>query len=108
MPTYDYQCSGCGHTFELRQAFDADPVTACPKCRDRVRRLFHAPAIIYKGTGFYTTDYKRSQASSPDYSKEDSASSDSSKSKESTKSTKVEAGNDAKEKSVKESAPSEA
>lgn len=108
MPTYDYRCSSCGHTFELRQAFDADPVTVCPKCHQEVRRLFHAPAIIYKGSGFYTTDYKRSHANSSDYSKEDSDSKDSSKSEESTKGTKAESGDGAKEKSVKESAPSEA
>jgi len=108
LPTYDYRCSSCGHTFELRQTFAADPVTACPKCQHEVRRLFHAPAIIYKGSGFYTTDYKRSHANSSDSSKDGSTSKDSSKSEESTKGTKTESGDGAKEKSVKESAPSEA
>ena len=73
MPTYDYRCTNCAHTFELRQSFESEPVTACPKCNHKARRLFHTPAIIYKGSGFYTTDYKNNHASSPDYSK-DSAS----------------------------------
>ena len=107
MPTYDYRCSSCGHIFEIRQTFDAEPVTACPKCSNKVHRLLHAPAVIYKGSGFYTTDYKRSNANSSDNSKDGSASKDSSKSEESTKGTKAESGDGAKEKSVKESAPSE-
>jgi len=112
LPTYDYRCNSCGHTFELRQTFAADPITSCPKCQQEVRRLFHAPAIIYKGSGFYTTDYKRSSANSSDYSKEGSAdgsaSKESSKSEESTKGTTAKSDGDAKQELVKESAPSEA
>ena len=70
MPTYDYRCTNCTHTFELRQSFESEPVTTCPKCDHKARRLFHTPVIIYKGSGFYTTDYKNNQASSPDYSKD--------------------------------------
>ncbi len=60
MPTYDYQCSECGHVFELRQSFDSEPLGTCPLCGSLARRKFHAVPIIYKGTGFYTTDYKKS------------------------------------------------
>ena len=58
MPTYDYQCSDCGHVFELKQSFDSEPLGTCPHCEGMARRKFHAVPIIYKGTGFYTTDYK--------------------------------------------------
>jgi putative FmdB family regulatory protein len=60
MPTYDYECDGCGHKFEEFQSITAAPVRTCPKCRKRkVRRLIGAGAgIIFKGSGFYQTDYR--------------------------------------------------
>lgn len=59
MPLYDYECVACGHVYELRQSFSAEPVDACPQCAGTSKRRFHAVPIIYKGTGFYTTDYGR-------------------------------------------------
>ena len=66
MPRYDYECSECGLTFELKQSFDADPEGVCPSCSGSSRRKFHAVPIIYKGSGFYTTDYKGTGYSPPD------------------------------------------
>ena len=63
MPLYDYECVACGHVFELRQSFDADPEGVCPRCSGSSRRKFHAVPIIYKGSGFYTTDYKHTSYS---------------------------------------------
>jgi putative FmdB family regulatory protein len=60
MPLYDYQCPSCFHEFELRQSFNADPDAVCPRCEGVSRRKFHAVPVIYKGSGFYTTDYGRS------------------------------------------------
>ena len=80
MPTYDYRCNHCGHAFELRQGFEADPVEVCPVCRKQARRLLHVPAIIYKGSGFYTTDYKNNHVSSPASAKNGASSSEPSKS----------------------------
>jgi len=62
MPTYDYRCEACGHSFELFQSIKADPVTTCPECREeRVRRVIGAGGgFIFKGSGFYITDYARS------------------------------------------------
>lgn len=60
MPIYDYECLNCGNRFELRQGFNADPEEVCPRCHGKARRRFHSVAVIYKGSGFYTTDYKRS------------------------------------------------
>ena len=60
MPTYGYVCDLCDHEFELRQGFDAEPRQPCPRCRGAARRRFHAVGVIYKGSGFYTTDYRKS------------------------------------------------
>ena len=66
MPTYDYECLGCKHTFELFQMMSAKPINKCPKCgKNKVRRLIGAGmGIIFKGTGFYETDYKRKENNS--------------------------------------------
>lgn len=63
MPRYDYECLSCSHVFELRQSFSDEPVGTCPQCEGRSRRKFHAVPVIYKGSGFYTTDYARSNIS---------------------------------------------
>ncbi len=65
MPTYEYECRVCAHTFESFQKITADPIKRCPKCGKSVRRLFGGGmGIIFKGSGFYTTDYKHSHGSS--------------------------------------------
>jgi putative FmdB family regulatory protein len=58
MPTYEYRCTK-GHTFEVFQSMSEDPVTKCEVCGKPVERVFHAPAVHFKGSGFYTTDYAR-------------------------------------------------
>ena len=61
MPTYDYKCLSCGHSFELFQSMSADPVSKCYKCNGEVKRLIGAGVgPIFKGSGFYHTDYKNS------------------------------------------------
>ena len=62
MPTYDYQCDACQHRFELFQSITADPIKKCPECgKNKVRRLISAgAAVLFKGSGFYTTDYRSS------------------------------------------------
>ena len=65
MPIYDYHCTSCSHRFELRQGFSAEPVEACPACHGQANRLFHPATVIYKGSGFYTTDYARKHVSAP-------------------------------------------
>ena len=59
MPIYDYECAECAHRFELRQGFDSDTVQVCPKCQSSAHRKLHSVPVIYKGSGFYTTDYAR-------------------------------------------------
>jgi putative FmdB family regulatory protein len=60
MPTYDYVCDGCGHAFELFQSMSDATKKTCPKCKKKkLRRLIGAGgAIVFKGTGFYKTDYR--------------------------------------------------
>lgn len=59
MPTYEYKCLKCDHRFELFQLMSAEPIKVCPKCSGEVKRLIGAGAgPIFKGTGFYQTDYK--------------------------------------------------
>jgi len=60
MPTYDYRCNACGHEFEEFQSIKADPLKNCPQCRqDALERLIGpGAALIFKGSGFYLTDYR--------------------------------------------------
>ena len=65
MPTYEYECRKCGHRFDKFQSIMADPVKTCPKCRGKVARVVSGGAgIIFKGSGFYQTDYKKSSHAS--------------------------------------------
>ena|SRR2546427_4877453 len=57
MPTYAYMCRDCGHTFDIIQKMTEDTLTICPRCGGRLRKVFAAPAIAFKGSGFYTTDH---------------------------------------------------
>ena len=61
MPTYDYRCTACGHAFDELQSYSEPPLTKCPKCKKKkLERLFGGGgAIIFKGGGFYETDYRR-------------------------------------------------
>jgi putative FmdB family regulatory protein len=72
MPTYDYKCNACGHTFDELQSFSEPALTKCPKCKkNKLERLFGGGgAIIFKGGGFYETDYRRAGEKAPS---EDSA-----------------------------------
>lgn len=60
MPTYDYVCDACGHEFETFESIKADPQTTCPECRKENlrRKLGPGAAVIFKGSGFYQTDYR--------------------------------------------------
>jgi putative FmdB family regulatory protein len=59
MPTYEYECRDCGHAFERFQGINEDPISECPECAGRVRRLISSGGgLVFKGPGFYATDYK--------------------------------------------------
>lgn len=59
MPLYEYQCDACGHRFEVIQKFSDAPIETCPKCGGAVAKLLSSPAIQFKGSGWYITDYAR-------------------------------------------------
>jgi putative FmdB family regulatory protein len=59
MPTYEYTCKQCGHTFDVVQSMRDDALTVCPVCGGELRKVFHAAAIAFKGSGFYATDNRK-------------------------------------------------
>ena len=63
MPIYEYECSHCQFKFERKQGFDDEPLTTCPKCQGKARRVLHPTPVIFKGSGFYTTDNRKGSAS---------------------------------------------
>lgn len=65
MPTYQYACTECGHAFEQVQSFSDDALTVCPECAGRLRKVFNAVGVVFKGSGFYRTD-SRSGSSATD------------------------------------------
>jgi len=98
MPIYEYECTKCGHRFEKIQKISARRVGTCPECTGRVERMVHAPAIQFKGSGWYVTDYagkgeppkgeKAGEASSSDSAKGDSKKDSGSAKKDSKKDSK--------------------
>ena len=62
MPTYQYSCTECGHFFEAVQSFSDDSLTVCPECNGRLRKVFNAVGVVFKGSGFYRTDSRGSSA----------------------------------------------
>jgi putative FmdB family regulatory protein len=73
MPTYEYECKTCGHTFEVFQRMSDEPVRVCPQCGKEVRRLINGgTGIIFKGSGFYVTDKNKGSAGISSKPKQDS------------------------------------
>ncbi|HOV08546.1 MAG TPA: zinc ribbon domain-containing protein [Spirochaetota bacterium] len=64
MPTYQYECLECKHRFEVFQSMNDEPIKVCTECGKPVRKIFNAAGIIFKGNGFYVTDYKNKNNSS--------------------------------------------
>ncbi len=65
MPTYQYACTECGHAFEQFQSFTDDALTVCPECEGRLRKVFNAVGVVFKGSGFYRTDSRSDSKPSP-------------------------------------------
>jgi putative FmdB family regulatory protein len=80
MPTYQYACTECGHSFEQFQSFSEDALTVCPECDGRLRKLYNAVGVVFKGSGFYRTDSRSDSSSSTPASTSASTSSSSSSS----------------------------
>jgi len=63
VPIYEYECGLCHFHFERKQRFDEEPVAMCPKCQGKARRIIHSVPVIFKGSGFYTTDNRKGSSS---------------------------------------------
>jgi putative FmdB family regulatory protein len=63
VPTYQYACTECGHAFEQFQSFSDDALTECPECSGRLRKLFNAVGVVFKGSGFYRNDSRDASTS---------------------------------------------
>ncbi|WP_418957550.1 FmdB family zinc ribbon protein [Streptomyces tritici] len=84
MPTYQYQCTECGEGLEAVQKFTDDALTECPSCKGRLKKVFSAVGIVFKGSGFYRNDSRgSSSSSSPASSKSTTSTSTSSSSSDS-------------------------
>src|SRR5206468_10791808 len=99
MPTYQYVCTECGEPLEVVQKFSDDPLTVCPACQGRLRKVFSPVGVVFKGSGFYKTD-SRSSSSSASSSKSDS------KTSETKTETKSDTKSESKSETKSESKPS--
>jgi putative FmdB family regulatory protein len=80
VPTYQYACTECGHAFDQFQSFSDDALTVCPECDGRLRKVFNAVGVVFKGSGFYRTDSRSSGSSTSGTPASSSSSSSSSES----------------------------
>ena len=98
MPTYQYACTECGHAFDQFQSFSDDALTECPECQGRLRKVFNAVGVVFKGSGFYRNDSRDKKSSAvTSESKSDSTSdtkSDSGTSSDTKSETKSEKKSD--------------
>jgi putative FmdB family regulatory protein len=85
VPTYQYACTDCGHAFEEFQSFSDDALTVCPTCGGKLRKVYNAVGVVFKGSGFYRTDSREKSASHSANGKAESSGSDKSEKSETTK-----------------------
>jgi putative FmdB family regulatory protein len=102
MPLYEYQCKKCGHRFERIQKFSDPHVKKCPECGGAVEQLLSAPAVQFKGSGWYVTDYGKGGSGASSSKNGDSAKSEDKSSSEKPKSeSKTESKSESKKKTEK-------
>ena len=89
LPTYQYACTECGHAFEQFQSFTDDALTVCPECEGRLRKVFNAVGVVFKGSGFYRTDSRTDGKSSTTAASSTSDSSSGEKKSETKTETKI-------------------
>ena len=104
MPRYDYQCTSCDNRFELVQSFKEAGSGTCPECSGEGRRVFHAVPVIYKGSGFYTTDYGRPKSPPSETKEKESSSGSDSKSSDSSSSSSSSTNGESKSDSTTKAA----
>jgi putative FmdB family regulatory protein len=104
VPTYQYACTECGNRLEAVQSFSDDPLTECPACQGRLRKLFSSVGVVFKGSGFYRTDSRAGSAISAENGAKPA--SESNGGKESTKSATDSSSSTSSSSSAKESSSS--
>jgi putative FmdB family regulatory protein len=104
MPLYEYLCKKCGHVFEKIVKFSDKPIKKCPECGGSVEQTISAPAVQFKGSGWYVTDYAKKTQSSSSSSDGGKDSKDSKESKESKESKKDEKKSDSSKESTSKKA----
>lgn len=93
MPTYEYACTACGERTEAKQSFSDPPLEECPQCGGKLRKLYSPVGIVFKGSGFYSTDAKKKSSSSSSSSSDSGGSSEKKDTKKETKKdTKASSG----------------
>ena len=92
MPTYQYRCTECDHAFEEFQSFTDDALSVCPVCGGRLRKVFNAVGVVFKGSGFYRNDSRSKTSTSTNGAKADAASASSTGSAESSSSSSESSG----------------
>ncbi|MET7850250.1 FmdB family zinc ribbon protein [Streptomyces avermitilis] len=100
MPTYQYQCTACGEGLEAVQKFTDDALTECPNCAGRLKKVFSAVGIVFKGSGFYRNDSRGSSSSSSPASSAKSAGSTSSSDSKASSDSKSSSSSDSKSSST--------
>ncbi|ACU34589.1 FmdB family transcriptional regulator [Actinosynnema pretiosum subsp. pretiosum] len=96
MPTYQYACTECDHRFEAVQSFSDSALTECPECSGKLRKLYGAVGVVFKGSGFYRTDSRGSSSSSPKSESSSSSSSSTPSSSSSSSSSSAPASSSSK------------
>jgi putative FmdB family regulatory protein len=102
VPTYQYACTECGEPLEVVQKFSDDPLTECPACGGRLRKVFSAAAIVFRGSGFYRTDSRSSSNGSSSTSSKETVKKDS-ETKSETKKTETKSESSSSSSSSKSS-----
>ncbi|MFG2554099.1 FmdB family zinc ribbon protein [Streptomyces sp. NPDC048581] len=108
MPTYQYQCTECGEGLEAVQKFTDDALTECPSCQGRLKKVFSAVGIVFKGSGFYRNDSRGSSSSSSPASSKSSTSTSSDSTSSATTSSSTSSSSDSKSSSTGTSSSSSA
>lgn len=92
MPTYSYACTACDHRFDAVQSFSDESLTVCPECGGRLRKVFNAVGVVFKGGGFYRTDSRSGSSASVPAASSDSSSSSGSSASSSSAGTAAASG----------------
>jgi putative FmdB family regulatory protein len=111
MPTYEYRCRACGHGFDIVQSFKDESLTICPACGGELRKVYGAPAISFKGSGFYATDNRRKAPSGSEDSKDakpSEGSKDAKTTSEGSSSSSADSGGSSETSTKKKDAPAPA